>query len=208
MKWVDKYKPQSIDDCILTKPLKERFIRLIDKGEFPNLLLTGEVGSGKTSIAKILANSSDYQTLFINGSREGREHGKAIPIIDDFCKSASLFGSPYKIVIIDEADGMNQNSVQDMLISIMDENSSHCSFILTCNDVDKLIPPIQSRCVELNFHIARNMRGPVKDSIYNRVVHILQSENVEFDETEIRSLVNDYFPDFRRIINYLQSIYT
>jgi len=200
--WVEKYRPQTIDDCILPEALKNTFTQFIASGELPTFLFCGGAGVGKTTVAKALCNEVDAEFMFINGSEES-----GIDVlrtkIKNFASSISLEGRT-KIVILDEADYLNANSTQPALRAFIEEFSNNCRFIFTCNYKHRIIEPLHSRCAVIDFKIENKDKPKIASQIFKRVCSILKAENVEYDDKVVAELVNKHFPDFRRIINELQ----
>lgn len=201
--WVEKYRPKEIDDCILPEKHKKFFKSVIKSGSLPNLLLHSvEPGVGKTTISLILTKKLGYETLTINGSKES-----TIDILRDkiekFASSIS-FDSARKCVIIDEADGLS-SKFQQALRGFIEEYSSNCSFIFTCNSLDKILKPIQSRFGIISFDYQKTL---VKEELWKqclvRCLYILNQEGVEYDKKGIANLVKDYSPEFRELIGALQ----
>jgi len=200
--WCEAYRPQTIDDCILPESIKTMFKNFVEKGEISTLLLHGGAGSGKTTSAKALCKELGADVLFINASLEN-----GIDIlrnkISQFASSVSLTGSK-KVVILDEADYTNPQSFQPALRGFVEEFSSNCRFILTCNFKHRLIEPIHSRCSCIDFTIPVNEKPKLANDMFNRVCSILENENVDYNKTVVAKLINKHFPDFRRTINELQ----
>lgn len=201
--WVEKFRPQTIDECILPESLKETFKEFIKSGQVPHFLFSGTAGVGKTTIAKALCNEIDAEFLMINGSNEGRRIDEFRDSILGFASTVSLTDSK-KVIIIDEADYLNAESVQPFLRGFMEEFSANCRFILTCNFKSKLIEPIHSRCTCIEFKIDSKDKQQIAASFFKRATTILKSENVEFDPKVVAELVTKHFPDYRRILNELQ----
>jgi DNA polymerase III delta prime subunit len=200
--WVEKYRPQKIDDCVLPESLKKTFKEYVSKGELPNFLLCGTAGTGKTTIAKALCNEIGAEYMFINGSEES-----GIDVlrtkIKSFASSVSLTDAK-KVVILDEADYLNPNSTQPALRAFIEEFSQNCRFILTCNFKNRIIEPLHSRCAVIEFKIDAAEKKDIIVSFYKRVAQILKTEGVEFDPQVVAELIGKHFPDYRRILNELQ----
>ena len=200
--WVEKYRPQKIDDCILPESMKKTFREFIDSGELPNFLFSGGAGVGKTTVAKALCNEIGAEYLFINGSEES-----GIDVlrykIKNFASSVSLTDSK-KVVILDEADYLNANSTQPALRGFIEEFSNNCRFIFTCNFKNRIIEPLHSRCAVVEFKIENADKQKIMAQFFKRVVTILKGENVEFEPQVVSELVGKHFPDYRRILNELQ----
>ena len=200
--WVEKYRPQTIDECILPESLKETFKNFVAGGELPIFLFSGGAGVGKTTIAKALCREVGAEYMFINGSEEN-----GIEIlrtkIKSFASSVSLESST-KVVILDEADNLTPPN-QAALRSFIEEFSNNCRFIFTCNFKHKIIEPLWSRCSVIEFKIPSAEKPKVAAAFYRRVMDILSQEGVaDVDSKAVAKLVETYFPDFRRVLNELQ----
>lgn len=200
--WVEKYRPQTIDDCVLPKSLKETFKQFIATGELPNFLFCGTAGVGKTTVAKALCNEIGAEYLLINGSEES-----GIDVlrtkIKSFASTVSLTDSK-KVIILDEADYLNPNSTQPALRAFIEEFSNNCRFIFTCNYKNRIIEPLHSRCSVIEFKIENNEKQEIAATFFKRLSTILKSENIEFDQKVVAELLTKYFPDYRRVLNELQ----
>jgi DNA polymerase III delta prime subunit len=200
--WVEKYRPQKIDDCVLPQSLKNTFKEFIASGELPNFLFCGGAGVGKTTVAKALCNEIGAEYLFINGSEES-----GIDVlrtkIKGFASSVSLTDAK-KVIILDEADYLNPNSTQPALRAFIEEFSNNCRFIFTCNYKNRIIDPLHSRCSVIDFKIENNEKQTIAANFFKRVSNILSQENIEFDQKVVAELITKYFPDYRRILNELQ----
>jgi DNA polymerase III delta prime subunit len=201
--WVEKYRPHKVADTILPATLKETFQTFVNKGNIPNLLLTGSAGVGKTTIAKAMLDEVGADYIVINGSDEGRLIDTLRTKIKNFASSMSLAGGR-KYVILDEADYLNAETVQPALRNFMEEYSSNCGFILTCNFVNKIIDPLHSRCSVVEFKMPKKDMPKLAGQFYKRVQNILANENVEYDEKVVAEVVMKHFPDNRRVLNELQ----
>jgi len=200
--WVEKYRPQKIDDCILPDNLKKTFHDYIKQGELPNFLFCGSAGVGKTTVAKALCNEIGAEYLFINGSDES-----GIDVlrtkIKSFASTVSLTQAK-KVVILDEADYLNANSTQPALRGFIEEFANNCRFILTCNFKNRIIAPLHSRCSVIDFKIETNDKPKVLNNFFKRVLQILDNETVDYDKNVVAELSSKHFPDYRRILNELQ----
>lgn len=201
--WVEKYRPKTIEECILPDALKSIFKGIVASGDIPHLLLCGTAGTGKTTVARALCNELDATYILINAS-DDRNIDTLRTTVKQFA-SAISFDGKRRVVILDEADYLNPQSFQPALRSVMEEFSKNCSFILTCNYKNKLIDPIHSRCAVKEFKINKDDRKKIIEQIYKRAVQILDAESVEYDGKVLANVVVKYFPDFRRILNELQS---
>ncbi len=201
--WCEKYRPQTIDDCILPANLKKTFKEILETGELPNMLFTGTAGLGKTTVARALCNVLDLDYILINGSEDGN-----IDTLRDkirrFASSVSLMGG-YKVVILDEADYLNPRSTQPALRGFIEEFSDNCRFIMTCNFKNRIIEPLHSRCGVYEFNTNKKSMAPLCGDFMKRVTEILKTEKVELEnEQEVAELIMKHAPDWRRILNELQ----
>jgi DNA polymerase III delta prime subunit len=201
--WVEKYRPQKIDDCVLPQSLKDTFKQYIEQGELPSFLFSGTAGVGKTTVAKALCNEIGAEYIMINGSDEGRSIDVLRTTIKGFASTVSLTDSK-KVVIIDEADYMNAQSVQPALRSFIEEFSANCRFIFTCNFKNRIIEPLHSRCAVIEFKIESKDKQEIAASFFKRATQILKQEEVAFDPKVVAELITKHFPDYRRILNELQ----
>jgi DNA polymerase III delta prime subunit len=203
--WVETYRPSTIDECILPVEIKKTFKSILKQGEVPNLLLSGTAGTGKTTVAKALCNELDLDVMMINGSDEGRSIDVVRERIKAFASTVSLSETNKpKVVIVDEADYMNAESVQPALRNFIETFSNNCRFIFTCNYKNKIIPAIHSRCTVINFNIQNKDKQNLAGLFHKRLCTILEQENIEFDKSVVAKLIVKYYPDFRRTINELQ----
>jgi DNA polymerase III delta prime subunit len=202
--FVEKYRPQVIDDCILPDETKKTFKEFVEKGEIPNLLLAGPPGIGKTTIAKALCNELGADYYVINGSDEGRFLDTVRNQAKNFASTVSLTGSSkHKVIIIDEADNTG-NDVQLLLRANIEAFYNNCRFIFTCNYKNKIIEPLHSRCAVIDFTIKGKQRVQLAGSFFQRLQSILDTEKIEYDEKVVAELVSKHFPDFRRVLNEIQ----
>ena len=203
--WVEKYRPKRIEDCILTNELKETFKQFINQKELPNLLLSGTAGTGKTTVARALCEELGVDYIIINGSDEGRQIDTLRHKIKNFASTVSLTETAsHKVVILDEADYMNPESVQPALRNFIETFYKNCRFIFTCNYKNKILPALHSRCTVIDFAITNGDKIKIMTQLMNRLCGILTEEVIEFDKKVIAELIQKYFPDFRRTINELQ----
>ena len=200
--WVQKYRPQKVVDTILPADLKNAFQKFVDQNNIPNLLLAGRAGVGKTTIAKAMLEEIGADYIVINGSMNGNIDTLRIEIAN-FASTVSFTGGR-KYVILDEADYLNANSTQPALRNFMEEFSKNCGFILTCNFKNRIIEPLQSRCSVIEFNIPNKEKTEIAAQFYKRVKRILDEEGVEYDNKAVASVVQSYFPDWRRALNELQ----
>ena len=201
--WVEKYRPQFIDDCILPKSTKDIFQSIVDSGELPNLLLFGSSGVGKTTVAKALCNQLKCDWLMINGSDEGRLIDTLRTTISSYASTVSLSGGK-KVIIIDEADYMNKDTVQPALRGLIEEFSNNCRFIFTCNYKNRIIPALHSRCSVIDFKIPKEAKPDLAQKFSTSLLSILDGEKIKYKPNVIAQLVVKFFPDFRRVLNECQ----
>ena len=201
--WVEKYRPQKIDDCVLPESLKNTFKEYVAQGELPSFLFSGTAGVGKTTVAKALCNEIGAEFIMINGSDEGRSIDVLRTTIKSFASTVSLTDSK-KVVIVDEADYMNASSVQPALRSMIEEFSQNCRFIFTCNFKNRIIEPLHSRCAVIEFKIDASDKQQIAAQFFKRASQILKEEQIEFDPKVVAELITKHFPDYRRILNELQ----
>ena len=202
--WVEKYRPQTIEDCILPESIKKTFQGFLSKGEVPNLLLAGPAGCGKTTVAKALCNELGVDVYVINGSDEGRFLDTVRNTAKNFASTVSLSSTArHKVIIIDEADNTT-NDVQLLLRAFTEEFSGNCRFIFTCNFKNKIIEPLHSRCACIDFSSDRKSKPQLASTFFNRLRFILEREGVEADPKVLIELINKHFPDWRRVLNECQ----
>jgi len=203
--WVEKYRPKKIADCILTEDLKNTFSKFLDQKEIPNLLLSGTAGTGKTTVAKALCEELGIDYIVINGSDEGRAIDTVRTTIKNFASTVSLSGTAnHKVIIIDEADYMNAESVQPALRNFIETFHKNCRFIFTCNFKNKIIPALHSRCTVIDFRIVNGNKVKTAQLFLSRLEDILEKEDIPYDKKVLAELIQKHFPDFRRTINELQ----
>ena len=202
--WVEKYRPKTIDDCILPENIKKTFRDFLNKGEVPNLLLSGPAGCGKTTVAKALCNELGVDYYVINGSDEGRFLDTVRNNAKNFASTVSLSSDArHKVIIIDEADNTTSD-VQLLLRASIEEFSGNCRFIFTCNYKNKIIEPLHSRCAVIEFAIKGKEKQEIAAQFFNRINGILDSERVQSDKKVLAELINSHFPDWRRVLNECQ----
>jgi DNA polymerase III delta prime subunit len=192
--WVEKYRPTKLEDYVGNEHLKSKVEGYLESGDVPHLLLYGKAGTGKTTLAKLIVNSIECDYIIINASDENN-----VDTVRNKVKNfASSMGfKPFKIIIMDEFDYMTPNA-QAILRNLMETFSKHCRFILTCNYVEKVIEPIQSRCQ--SFQIV----PPTKKDVAIQMSKILKSENIEFDVKDLVPIIDSAYPDIRKVINTCQ----
>ena len=202
--WVEKYRPKTIDDCILPESTKRTFKDFLDKGEIPNMLLAGPAGCGKTTVAKALCNELGVDYYVINGSDEGRFLDTVRNTAKNFASTVSLSSTArHKVIIIDEADNTT-NDVQLLLRAFIEEFHGNCRFIFTCNFKNKILEPLHSRCAVIEFSIGGKQKPVIAAAFFKRIQEILDSEGIEYDNKVLVELINKHFPDWRRVLNECQ----
>lgn len=201
--WFQKYRPKLISECVLSENHRNVFSGIIQNGEIPNLILSGPAGCGKTTIARVLATAMDYEVLFINGSNEGRLIDTLRTKMQQFASSVS-FGGGRKLIHIDEAD-MLPIAVQGAARAFIEDFSSNCSFIFTCNFKNRIMAPIQSRFKVIDFVIPDNERQKMMLDMFRRCCGILDENKVVYEKKVLAEFIKKNFPDFRRILNELQT---
>lgn len=200
--WVEKYRPKTVEEAILPDSLKKTFQQFVDQKNIPNLILSGPAGVGKTTVAKAMLEQLECDYIVINGSMD-RNIDTLRTTIQTFASSMSLIGGR-KYVILDEADYLNSNSTQPALRNFMEEYSSNCGFILTCNFPNRIIPPLHSRCSLVDFKLTKKEFKDIAAQFYKRAIHILKAEGIPFDKVVVGEFIKKYYPDWRRILNELQ----
>ena len=202
--WVEKYRPKTIDDCILPDSIKKTFKDFLNRGEIPNMLLAGPPGVGKTTVAKALCNELGVDFYVINGSDEGRFLDTVRNNAKNFASTVSLSSeAKHKVVIIDEADNTG-NDVQLLLRAFIEEFAGNCRFIFTCNYKNKILEPLHSRCTVIDFSIRGKEKQQIAANFFQRLNFILEQERIETDKKVLVELINKHFPDWRRILNECQ----
>lgn len=199
--WCERYRPRTIDDCILPDRLKKLFKKQIQSGEVPNMILSGGPGIGKTTVARAICEELGINYLVINSS-EDRGIDTLRNKVRTYASSMSFDGG-YKVIILDEADGITQDA-QKAFRGALEEYSSNCKFILTCNFKSKLLEAIHSRSTVIDFALEKNERAEMAQLFYGRMKHILNTEGIKFDSKVLTKVVMKFFPDYRRTINELQ----
>ena len=201
--WVEKYRPQTIEECILSSDIKKTFQAFVKKGEVPNLLLSGTAGIGKTTVAKCLCKQLGVDYYVINGSDEGRFLDTVRNSAKSFASTVSLTSSSrHKVIIIDEADNTTPD-VQLLLRASIEEFSRNCRFIFTCNFKNKIIEPLHSRTTVIDCNVRKD-KQKIAAQFFERCRDILTREGIRYDDAVVAEVVQKYFPDFRRTLNELQ----
>ena len=203
--WVEKYRPKKISECILSEDIKKTFSEFLKQKEIPNLLLSGTQGTGKTTVARALCEELGADYIIINGSDEGRQIDTLRNKIKNFASTVSLTEqSNHKVVIVDEADYMNAESVQPALRNFIETFYKNCRFIFTCNYKNKILPALHSRCTVIDFAIKNGQKVKTAQALLKRLGKVLDDEQIEYDKKVLAELIQKYYPDFRRTINELQ----
>lgn len=200
--WVEKYRPDTIQKCILSSQLKDTFQQFVNDEHIPNLLLSGGPGVGKTTVAKAMLNQIGATHMMINGSEES-----GIDVLRNKIKnfaSTVSFDTNRKFVILDEADYLNPQSTQPALRGFIEEFHKNCGFILTCNFKNRIIEPLHSRCSVVEFKIPNEEKPKLAAQFFKRITEILEEENVKFNPKAVAGIIEKFFPDWRRCLNELQ----
>lgn len=201
MLWVEKYRPHKIADCIIPDGLKTSLQTFVDKGEIPNMILAGGPGTGKTTVARAMCDEIGIDYILINGSDENGVDTLRVKV-KGFASSVSLQGGR-KCIIIDEADYLTPQA-QAAFRGVIEEFAGNCSFVFTCNFVNRLIEPLHSRCAVISFALQGKDKQAMAAAFFKRLLEILKNEDVEYDKVVLAQLVQKFFPDYRRSLNELQ----
>ena len=202
--WVEKYRPKTIDECILPDGIKKTFSDFLKRGEIPNMLLSGPPGIGKTTVAKALCNELGADFYVINGSDEGRFLDTVRNSAKNFASTVSLTSeAKHKVIIIDEADNTTPD-VQLLLRASIEEFSRNCRFIFTCNYRNKIIEPLHSRCAVIEFSVNGKKKQSIAAQFFKRLSDILDQERITYEPKVLAELINKHFPDWRRVLNECQ----
>ena len=202
--WVEKYRPKTIEECILPSSIKKTFTEFLNRGEIPNMLLSGPPGIGKTTVAKALCNELGVDFYLINGSDEGRFLDTVRNNAKNFASTVSLSSTAkHKVIIIDEADNTG-NDVQLLLRAFIEEFANNCRFIFTCNYKNKILEPLHSRCAVVDFSINGKEKEELMLLFFKRLKNILDTEGVQNEPKVLAKLISKHFPDWRRVLNECQ----
>ena len=201
--WVEGHRPRTINDCILSDTIKGTLSDLVKDEKVSNLMFTGPSGVGKTTAARAICDQTNSDYIIINGSDEGRMIDTLRTKLTQFCSTISIRGGR-KVVIIDEADYMNPDSVQPAMRNFIEKFAENCSFIFTCNYKNRIIDPIHSRCAVVDFSLNKQEKPEIAMQFLNRCDHILTDHGIVYDRDVVAALISKHFPDFRRVINELQ----
>lgn len=199
--WVEKYRPNTIDECVLPEHLKKPFRDYVKSGNIPNLILTGTSGVGKTTVAIAMCQEIGADYILINGSLKSGIDTLRVEI-QGFASSVSLTGGR-KVIIVDEADNLT-NATQLALRGVIEEVAGNCSFIFTCNFVNRILDAIHSRCPIISFKLNGIDKSTMASQFLARIETILKSEKITYDKKVIVELIMKFFPDYRRILGELQ----
>ncbi len=202
--WIENYRPRKMSEIILPSRLKNQFEAMVKEGEIPNLLLAGNAGAGKTTIARVLANELNCDFYMINGSEESGIDVLRTKVKSFAATMSVMSESKHKIMCIDEADYLNASSTQPALRGLMEEYWQNCRFIFTCNNKSRIINPLHSRCTVIDFSFSKEEKQAMMAAFFKRALAILNENNVKVDQRALATYIQSMFPDFRRILNELQ----
>ena len=200
--WVEKYRPKTLSDCILPIDLNAVFKGMVKEGTIPNMLFYGKAGTGKTTVARALAVDIGAEYIIINCSEENGIDTLRTKI-RQYASTVSLSGN-LKVIILDEFDYANPQSIQPALRGAIEEFHKNCRFILTCNYKSRVIEPLHSRCTGIDFTVPNAEKAQIAKAMMGRIEYILKTENIPYEQPVIANLIKKHFPDLRRIINELQ----
>jgi DNA polymerase III delta prime subunit len=201
--WSEKYRPKKVADVILPDRLKNVFQAYVDQKNIPTLLLTGQSGVGKTTVALAMLEELNCDWIKLNGSLEGRLIDTLRNTVTDFASTVS-FSDGRKYIVLDEADYINPQTVQPALRGFIEEFSDNCGFIFTCNYKNKILPALHSRCSIVEFKLSKEEAKECAGEFFKRVCEVLAKENIKFDKKVVASVIKKFYPDWRRVFNELQ----
>jgi replication factor C small subunit len=199
--WVERYRPQTLEDMILPARIKEFFDKVVAGGEIPNMILTSTAGKGKTSVSNALCNELGADKLFINASIDNSIDNIRYKV-QNFATSAS-FSDGTKIVVMDECERITAAG-QDSLKALIEQVERNCRFIFTCNNYSKVIDPLKSRCQTIDFNFTPEDMKELVVKIFHRCAFILKNEGIEYEKEVLAEFVKKQYPDIRKTINTLQ----
>jgi len=200
--WVEKYRPETVSECILPDATKRILQKVVDSGKLQHMLFYSGPGSGKTTSAIAICKELGKSYIVINGSNEGRLLDTIRNIVIPFASTGSLDGSD-KVVIYDEVDNAGTD-VMKQLRGVMEQVQGNCKFIFTCNYLSKVIDALQSRTAMVSFNVEKKQMPKVASQFMTRTETILTENKVEYDKKVLAEFVMKYFPDFRKSLNELQ----
>jgi len=200
--WVEKYRPRTIDECILPIDIKNTAKSFVAQGDLPNMILAGGPGMGKTTLAIAMCRELNTTPMFINGSEESGIDTLRNKV-KDFAAALS-FNGKRRYIILDESDYLNPNSTQPALRALMEEFAINCGFIMTCNYSNRIIPALHSRCSGISFAIPVTEKKTLMLSTLQRLQFILMQERVTASEELLIHVIKRWWPDIRRMINETQ----
>jgi len=203
--WYEKYRPKTIEECVLPERIKQHCLQSIERGEIQSVIFSGAPGIGKTTVARAMCFAAGVQSMVINASKD-RGIDMLRTTVTEFASTVSLEGK-YKVMILDEADGLS-NEAQDALRGISQDFSENCKFILTLNKVDKISDALKSRFPVFEFSIKKDEIKPLLIEFFKVCIRILESENVPYDKAVVADIIQKNFPDFRSILARLQMLST
>jgi len=203
--FVAKYRPQTIDECILPDNIKTRFESMIRSGNLQNMIFSGGAGVGKTTSAIALCNDVKSPYLFVNASKESGIDTLRTQLTN-FAESLSIINDNRKTIILDEGDGLSRKA-QEALKSFIEKYSAHVGFIITCNNIGNIIDPIRSRMLNIDFNLQQNS-AEIMGKYMKRLRKILEAEKIEYDDKVLAKLIQTFFPDLRKILDEIQGYCT